>query len=722
MLKKIIILTFLALGIISCGGGGGGGGADTTNNNPPPSSNTTDVNLSGKVYDQEIANARIDVYVGDSTTPAATTTSDASGNYSIDLQISDEDLALRCVVVATRGSISLRSLLGNIGAIVDIAAANGGNVTSETLPSANVTNVSTAIAALLEQVEGSLPDDQAAIDGFLAELAAAPISLAQVVQVAAAIKAVVDYGADVTSIEGVTNTLELVAALLASPDVNGDLDALLGSSSTAGLSIERLELEVSGDPILATQIPTTVDELVAVAGKTYVTSDPVNDEETLLRFDNETDVTIADYTDIESGGTPGTYVVDATSGSITVTFEDSPGDANNSVAVFTVVGGSDAAIQTQLTFTDGGTGVVSDEGSHTLRRLVPVTSVVASNSATLINVNSFVGKLFINVDKSISFKVIDVGCDSRTSTGQTINLTCALEMGMYVYTSNTGKEFVGFLADSWNGTTFSQQMSSVRWRADETVGAVAEYPRLYRPIDANTPVVGNKFLRIYPSASGQVRSQLQFITAADTVIENNTPDGGQIDVYGSGSGIARSKDHVWQFGLPSGRIVNGSVNQGAEFNVDGSTSLGLNLGTNANSGVSAVLREVDGRILTRYSYKLRNVVAEDVEGKTFAFTDLVLPETGSVTFNAGGTGSFTDSEGTTPILWDISNAIPANAINTETGVTNYGATLRMQFQDGFNTVDYVFIKSLGDAFIAGGYNLDSSGVFEETFALAITPQ
>ena len=149
----LAITTFL----IGCSSGGG----SSTPPPPPPQ----DVSISGKVYDQEISGATVEILVGD--TVVGTTTSDSSGQYSFDLSVTEAQRAQRCVVRATRGNFSLQSLLGTVGAVTDSRDEND-EVNGDNLPAANVTNVSTALAAIIQRENGgTLPSDQSTIDNLI---------------------------------------------------------------------------------------------------------------------------------------------------------------------------------------------------------------------------------------------------------------------------------------------------------------------------------------------------------------------------------------------------------------------------------------------------------------------------------------------------------------------------------------------------------------------------
>lgn len=704
---KILTLALFAGLIAACGGGGGTAAPAATS-----------VTISAQVYDQAVANAEVSVYVGDSTTPVATTTSDSTGNFSVNLSVTEAARANNCVVVARRDNISLRSLLGNVGAITDIATANSGNVTPTELPSANVTNVSTAVAAIIKQSGGALPNSQADIDAAIAVIANDGAIQQQVLQIAAAIKSIVDYAGDTTALgAAITNTEELAAALAASTTLSADLTTIVTSSTATDLA--QLVLEVAGDPLLATQLPSDEATLVAgLAGNTYVTNE-ANGEETLVQFVDATNMIIAEYSNIEANGDAGTYV-DHADGSFTVSFIDSFDSAQQTVIV-TVTGGSANAIIANINING------ADNGSTLFRRMIPVGG---TNGPTVADITN---SILVEIDSSTAVS-IGTSCNGsansatlHSATGALTDATCNVAMGMLVISQGTNKSMHGLLADSWNDTTStaSQQMSVVNWEADAALGSVATYSRLYTPLDAGTPTLG-PVLRVFPSdASGAVSAQIRFMTAIDNAGDNTAA--GSIDVYNQNS-TAKTKDHVIGTTVPSitgSLLVNGSIKQGETFPTGLGLSVGFNLGNNANSRINAIFK-ADGTIITRYQYKLSPIVAADVAGKTFTFNDLVFADTATVVFSAddgtgGGTATATDSTGTEQFTWKIKVAPLASNVSSTSVVSDYGTTLAVSFADG--STDYLFAKKLGTSFVLGGYNLiDSTSAYVENLAAILTPQ
>jgi len=142
-----------------------------------------------------------------------------------------------------------------------------------------------------------------------------------------------------------------------------------------------------------------------------------------------------------------------------------------------------------------------------------------------------------------------------------------------------------------------------------------------------------------------------------------------------------------------------------------------NLGSQAGTGLRAVFR-VDNltnlspqSVKTRAQYNLQELVAGDVSGKTFTFTDM-LPndqgvfESGTVMFNANLTGSITvPGEGTFDFDWSIGADTITNAAWGGTG--HQYNTLILSWADGEN--DVIYGTDLGNgSFIIGDYTKDTN--------------
>lgn len=167
--------------------------------------------IDGLATDSPIANADINVQVGEQT---YNTNADASGQYSIELQI-DDDLTEGMVQISAQGKQAqavahLSSIVGTFATLR--AQAGDDNVLQSTENFAvNVTNLSSAKTALMSKANAG----QAILtDGKITELATS-IDANRLLEIATAIKVVIDKAASNPALalpEGIDNTLELLAS------------------------------------------------------------------------------------------------------------------------------------------------------------------------------------------------------------------------------------------------------------------------------------------------------------------------------------------------------------------------------------------------------------------------------------------------------------------------------------------------------------------------------
>ncbi|WP_028081753.1 hypothetical protein [Solimonas soli] len=193
----LIAAALLGTQLVACGGGG-----DDT----PPPATTVKLRLTGRVTDEPVANADVSVHVGART---FTATADADGDYSVDVEV-PEDEADGFVSVDARGTgaqsfVEFTSLLGDLGTLAG-QAGDDGTLTPDENFATQVTNVSTAEAALLRQANGGQPITSAAV---LQSLGSA-INGQDVLDLATAIKLAVDAAASYPLPEGYASTLDLV--------------------------------------------------------------------------------------------------------------------------------------------------------------------------------------------------------------------------------------------------------------------------------------------------------------------------------------------------------------------------------------------------------------------------------------------------------------------------------------------------------------------------------
>lgn len=202
---KLSTLALAAL-LTACGGGGG----DSGTGNPGGPAAQGAVTLSGQVIDGPIAGAKVCLQIdGAAARDAANAAicsaeTDAQGNYSLSVPRS-LNAGLLTLVASKGSSIKLVSTLGTLEQVI-AAAGSSSLVTAANLPAARVTHFTTADFVLADSNH----------DGVLssAERAAYVPSVAAAMEVAAVIKAVVDFNGQAGGLlGGATNdTLQLAAA------------------------------------------------------------------------------------------------------------------------------------------------------------------------------------------------------------------------------------------------------------------------------------------------------------------------------------------------------------------------------------------------------------------------------------------------------------------------------------------------------------------------------
>lgn len=206
---KFSTLALAAL-LTACGGGGGDGGTANTGGNTGGSVAQGSVTLNGQVIDGPIAGAKVCLQVdGVAARDAANAAicsadTDAQGNYTLAVPRS-LNAGLLTLVASKGSSIKLVSALGTLEQVV-AAAGSSGVATAANLPAARVTHFTTADFVLADSNH----------DGVLssAEREAYVPSVAAAMDVAAIIKAVVDFNGQAGGLlGGATNdTLQLAAA------------------------------------------------------------------------------------------------------------------------------------------------------------------------------------------------------------------------------------------------------------------------------------------------------------------------------------------------------------------------------------------------------------------------------------------------------------------------------------------------------------------------------
>lgn len=186
---------------------GCGGGGNDDEGEEPPAPATLKLTLAGLVTDGPIAGAAVTVTVGSRTFSA---TADANGFYEIPLEVpedsGDDFVQATATGSAGQSEVKFSSLLGELDRLITQAGPDGRLVASENIR-VNVTNLSTAEAALLEGNGDSPITSDAALNAALGTL-----NYVRLFDIAAAIKLFVDGDFDLP--EGIVDT----AAFAASPD------------------------------------------------------------------------------------------------------------------------------------------------------------------------------------------------------------------------------------------------------------------------------------------------------------------------------------------------------------------------------------------------------------------------------------------------------------------------------------------------------------------------
>jgi hypothetical protein len=187
------------LALYGCGGGGGGGGSE----DPPPVDPVVDptaLTLSGVVTDDAIPNATVNVTVGGESFTADAMT-DADGAFSVDIESDDPDALVSCEAVDDNGVhfVSLPATFAELEA----QAADG------VVTGMSITNVTTAhyVLAVRATADGSIDDADELAD------AVAGVDATELVELAAAIKVVVENRDGVAMPAEYADTLEFATAI-----------------------------------------------------------------------------------------------------------------------------------------------------------------------------------------------------------------------------------------------------------------------------------------------------------------------------------------------------------------------------------------------------------------------------------------------------------------------------------------------------------------------------
>jgi hypothetical protein len=215
MRSRIGVVCSLLVATQLAGCGGGGDSTPTVTNTPPPAGNNdpppapqptkVSLKLKGAVTDAPIPNAVVTATVG---TQTFTTTADADGIYSLDLEIEASHVG-DFVTLSGKGAgaqsyVEFRSLAGSFQTLA-AAAGSDKTLSSDENHSTQITNVSTAEAVLLQEANGGQPITS---DTVLASLGTS-LDGQQVLDVAATLKLLVDHADDYPMPAGATSILAL---------------------------------------------------------------------------------------------------------------------------------------------------------------------------------------------------------------------------------------------------------------------------------------------------------------------------------------------------------------------------------------------------------------------------------------------------------------------------------------------------------------------------------
>lgn len=172
------------------------------------------VTLQGVVTDEPIANAQVTAEVAGS---AFSTTADASGNYTLEIGIDeDQDISEAVVIITAVGKdeqshVKLKSAVGSFGSLLE-QAGDDKVLTSDENNGVDVTHISTAILGQLKyRNEDVLPLTLSQLDAATLKLDGTAI-----LGMATSIKFIVDYSStnqEAVLPEGVSDTWELVSSI-----------------------------------------------------------------------------------------------------------------------------------------------------------------------------------------------------------------------------------------------------------------------------------------------------------------------------------------------------------------------------------------------------------------------------------------------------------------------------------------------------------------------------
>ncbi|WP_158681593.1 PKD domain-containing protein [Microbulbifer pacificus] len=212
---------------------------------------TTSFTVTGLVTDNPVADAEIEFHVG---TQVFSTRADASGRYSIALDVDDSNLSevIRAEATSSNPELKLVSLLGDVASVLQDAGEDGILTRGENL-SVNISNLTTALAAQLERgVPGSITSQREMIERTKT------LDGNMVFQLATLIKLVLDYS-DNTAV--------------AMPENIADTYALASDNLVAAELVARVQREDASVYQAAMNAIAADNELVAIQPPTSSTTE-----------------------------------------------------------------------------------------------------------------------------------------------------------------------------------------------------------------------------------------------------------------------------------------------------------------------------------------------------------------------------------------------------------------------------------------------------------------
>jgi hypothetical protein len=274
-LGKAVLATLLLSALAACGGGGGGGG---TNNNggsgnnggtgggggggtvtPPPT--LSRLTLTGVVTDAPIANAVVTATLGGQT---FTATADANGNYSVEVAIEESAtggfITLTAKGAGSQSYVEFTSLVGAFDALKTQAGSDSILSNSENFAT-QITNVSTALAVLLQQANGGQPVNSQTLIATLSPT----LNGQQLLELATAIKLLVDEADDYPLPSGQTSLHALLTNTTAREQLVADVyeqdPATFNNTSNTIVADSTLTQPITAATLPATLTAATLNDL-----------------------------------------------------------------------------------------------------------------------------------------------------------------------------------------------------------------------------------------------------------------------------------------------------------------------------------------------------------------------------------------------------------------------------------------------------------------------------